>query len=360
MKKLTLTLVVWMCLLAPAFAQTVRVKPGGAFLFAAANESSKVVANLQGDSVIEVLKAEGGWLRVRDAQGKREGYVRAQDVEVQKGPGGKSAPTAPGKTAATKRTPGPGAWTDRGFLTLNGVFQGGKSGFSDTLHFPLYQEQASITTQYPLKNAATYSAGLGLRAWRNLGLLVNVSGFTQSKSGELSGTLPKPFVFGELRPLNGTATGLKRQETIVNVEAAWVIPVGRRMLVTLSGGPAFITMKQAVVTRVTFGEVYPYDTASLGSAYTETMSKSKTSVGGGLDLGYYFTHSVGLGAVVRFASATVAVPGGSDTISLKAGGVQAGVGLRVRFGGPKPAKKPAPPKPVPAKPTTPGKTPIKK
>jgi hypothetical protein len=52
----------------------------------------------------------------------------------------------------------------------------------------------------------------------------------------------------------------------------------------------------------------------------------------GADLTYRFANNFGVGAMVRYASATVSVtPEGSDASDVKVGGFQFGGGLRIRF-----------------------------
>jgi hypothetical protein len=49
-------------------------------------------------------------------------------------------------------------------------------------------------------------------------------------------------------------------------------------------------------------------------------------------VGYFFSRQVGVGFTVQVAGATVALPStGGGTTEVKAGGLQAGGGLRLRF-----------------------------
>jgi hypothetical protein len=72
--------------------------------------------------------------------------------------------------------------------------------------------------------------------------------------------------------------------------------------------------------------------------------------GGSVEIGYYFTRTIGLGAVVRYYRATVSFPSHDATLSVDAGGFEGGLGFRFRIpqGKPKnvPAKQPLAVKPV--------------
>ena len=239
-------------------------------------------------------------------------------------------------------------WTDVGYVVVSGGYQAGSSGFSESFSFPQNVEQATVTTQYPKKDGGTFDAGAGFRVWRNLAAGVSVSGISRTTDGAVNGSIPHPFYFNAGRAIEGTAS-LERTETAVHVQAAYVVPAGRRMLVTLSGGPTFFSVKQTLVESVQISESYPYDTAILRSAPTSSVTKSVTGFNAGIDFGYYFTRAVGAGVLVRYAGGNVALPTHDTTITTKVGGFQVAGGLRLRI--PKPAPKKTPPKaPTPAPP----------
>jgi len=129
-----------------------------------------------------------------------------------------------------------------------------------------------------------------------------------------------------------------------------VIPAGRRILIAAGGGPSFISVKQSLVQSVSYSESYPYDTATFTSASVSQPSASAVGFGGSVEIGYYFTRTIGLGAVVRYYRATVSFPSHDATLSVDAGGFEGGLGFRFRIpqGKPKnvPAKQPLAVKPV--------------
>lgn len=335
-KKLVLALILLFVVSLPALAANVRVKGGGTPLMASASKAGQPVLMLKGGLVLEVLKTEGNWLRVRDVESKKEGYVLAAEVEPAPSAG---APAKPGPKRT--RPPGPGDWTDYGYVSVNGLFQSGASSFSDSYTFSQYQEKASVTTSYPLKNSSGFEAGGGVRVWRNLAVAIGVSSFSQTMSGTLTGTIPHPFFFNTNRGVSGTVDSLQHQETAVTIQAAWVIPVGRKMLLTVAGGPVFFSVKQSLVQNIAFSETYPYDTATFTSATTSQSSVSAKGVAVGADVAYYFTRNIGVGGTVNFARASVALPGPGGDVSIDAGGVRVGGGLRIRL--PRSAPKPKPP-----------------
>ena len=64
------------------------------------------------------------------------------------------------------------------------------------------------------------------------------------------------------------------------------------------------------------------------SVATNTVSASTTGGTAGFDGSYLFHKNIGAGLWVRYVGGTVTIPGAGD---LKAGGLNAGIGLRFRF-----------------------------
>jgi len=351
-KKILTAFIVSVLLGLPAAAATVKIKQDRTPLRAEPASASATLATYQKGDVLELVDVVSGWYKVRDPKTAKEGFIPITLAELLPGSPSPATgkPTAAPASAAKPKAASARRWTDIGYITVSGGYQAGSSGFSETFGFQQYLEQASVTTQYPKKDGPTFDVGGGFRVWRNLAAAVAVSGVSRSTDGAVTGSIPHPFHFSTGRAIEGTA-GLTRTETAVHVQAAYVVPAGRRMLVTVSGGPSFFSVKQSLVQSVQYSESYPFDTATLASAPTTSASKSVTGFNAGLDVGYYFTRSVGVGMMVRYAGATLALPSHDATISTKVGGFLAGGGLRLRI--PKPAPKKTPPKP-------PAPTPVKK
>jgi hypothetical protein len=341
----------------PASAQQVRVKADRTPLRAEPTTASAAVTYYQAGTKLVVIKASNGWYLVRDPQTKTEGYMRASLVEVlpgqappSPGPAGR-APTATPSPQGGVRKPAanPNQWTDRAYLAANAVYQTGTPAFSESFTYPEYVEKTTVTTQYPAGKGMAFDGGGAVRVWRNLALGVNVSVASRSTEASVSGAIPHPFFFDRPRSISGT-TPIDRTENVVHVQALWVVPIGRRLLVAVGGGPSFFSVKQSLVQGVTISQAYPFDTATFASATVEQKSASAVGFGASADVGYYFSKYIGVGGMVRYSRATVSVPAHDSSLSLEAGGFEAGLGLRVRLPQGKPAKAPAkppaPPKPV--------------
>ena len=148
----------------------------------------------------------------------------------------------------------------------------------------------------------------------------------------MSALIPHPFTFNAPRSVSGTAIGLPKRELGVHIDAGWVVPANGRGQVTVFAGPSMYRVKQTVVTSITANEIYPYDTATFASATTVESSRSHIGANAGLDVSIRIAKYFGVGAIARYSRATIRLPApdGSE-VTVKAGGLQVGGGVRFRF-----------------------------
>jgi hypothetical protein len=110
------------------------------------------------------------------------------------------------------------------------------------------------------------------------------------------------------------------------------VAVGKRLEVSLFGGPSFFNVKQDAVTDFTYAESYPYDQATFTSTTTSVEKASKIGFNGGADIAFFFNRQIGVGFTALVSKATVPIESaGSGNADVKVGGVQTGGGLRLRF-----------------------------
>lgn len=220
----------------------------------------------------------------------------------------------------------------RSHISVNGGYQVTANNFRDGVTFRESAEDGSFVTDYTVEGGPTFNIAAGAAVWRQLGVGVAVTRFSRSTAASLSGSIPHPFFFSRPRSVSAAVGGLKREELAVHVQAKGIIPAGTRVLVMLFGGPSFFQVKQGVVTDFTYTDTYPYDEASFRSSVTTTAKGSKIGFNVGGDVAFFFTRHLGVGGMVQFSGTSVELPmarGGAQEV--KAGGIQGGAGLRVRF-----------------------------
>lgn len=220
----------------------------------------------------------------------------------------------------------------RGFVSVNGGYRATSTDFTHDVVFTQFVEQGSINSSYFVDKGPQLDIAGGARVWRSLGAGVAVTRFSKSGGASVVARIPHPFFFNQLRSVEGDAAGLKHEELAVHIQAMAILPVGERLSVAVFGGPSLFQVKRGLVDDVRYNDQYPYDSATFASAETSNASASKLGFNAGVDIGYFFSRSVGVGGLIRFSGATVDfdAPDG-NTQPIDAGGLQAGAGLRLRF-----------------------------
>jgi hypothetical protein len=239
-----------------------------------------------------------------------------------------SLPSAGQSRPATRST----IAVPKGFISINGTYEVNSNDFRDSSTIHENVEDGQLSTDYQIKGGPAINIAGGATLWRHFGLGVGVSRVSHPTGTTLTASVPHPFFFNRARTVNGTIVDLSRKELAVHVQARGVFPVTPRLDVMLFGGPSFFRVTQGVVTDFSYLENYPYDSASFDAAVTTTAKKSKVGFNAGGDVAFFFSRQVGVGFTAQFDRTSVDLPSASGgTIDVRAGGMQAGGGLRLRF-----------------------------
>lgn len=222
---------------------------------------------------------------------------------------------------------------DRIYVSINGAYQTGGDSFGETVTFIENAENGTFSTDYEVKSGPAFNVSVGASLWRNIGIGVGVTRYSKNTPTALNASVPHPFFFNRPRTVDGEVAGLKREELAVHVQARATFVPTERIQAVVFAGPSFFSVKQGIVNDFEVSETYPYDTATFSRGITTDVDESKIGFNVGADVGYFFTRQVGVGGSVQWAGTTIDAPASSGTGSfeLKAGGFQAGGGLRLRF-----------------------------
>lgn len=215
--------------------------------------------------------------------------------------------------------------------SVNGGWQAAERGFTDAFTFDRYLETADVKVAYRVRSGPVYEGGVSVRVWRALGVGLAVSSFTDRTAAAVAGSVPHPFFFERNRSIEGQ-TQVTHRQTGVHGQVVAFVRVGRRLLLTIGGGPSVIAVAQRFVTTVDYDEAYPYDEATFRRADTARATERRLGANAGADVAVRLGAHLGAGAIVRYTRADVAMkPGGGRSVALRGGGWQAGAGLRVLF-----------------------------
>jgi hypothetical protein len=222
-------------------------------------------------------------------------------------------------------------WPERIWFSVSGGVQPTANTFSDTFDVPLYTENETVSTRYPVKGGALIAARGGYRLWRQLTLGFGVTRYTRRAPATVDAQVPHPFFDNQFRQVQGT-TSATRNEAGAHLLIGWMMPLTDRFRLLLTAGPSVLSVRQTFVTSVEISETYPYDTAAFKSATTNNATVTAHGFNAGADLFWMFSQHVGAGALVQVSHARAKEPAGTErTVTVDAGGAQAGAGLRFVF-----------------------------
>jgi len=221
--------------------------------------------------------------------------------------------------------------TERVAISINGSYQAGTSDVSSTVGFEANAERGSYSYTFPVTPGPAFDVAARIRVRKNVGVGVAFTSFSASGAADITGQVPHPFHFNQLRDISGT-TPMDRKETAFHIRATINSTPGKNLQYTVFVGPVLFSIKQDLVENVSYSDSYPYDLAAFSSASVRQISQSKMGFGAGADVAYYFSKNAGIGAVATVAKANFSVKASDDSsVSLSAGGTSIGIGLRLRF-----------------------------
>jgi hypothetical protein len=312
----------------PSSSTTTTVSAASAAVHARCDEASPLRITLGRGETVTIVSVLDNWVSVKVNATGEEGCMRRASLtptpamtQSDQARRARQAAQAPGARRAASTQVAP-----RAVISVNGGYQSASQTFREEQTFSLHQETARYTSSYEVKSAPTVDAGGFVRLWRQVGVGVAFTSFKDDRDITIEGTLPHPFVFDRGRAISGTAPGT-REEIAVHLNAAYFLPLNRKLLIVAFGGPSFFSAKQSVVGTISYSESYPYDTATFTSANVEQEKESKVGFNVGADVSYYFTKYIGVGGIVRFSRASVPFSLGD----LDVGGAEVGGGIRIRI-----------------------------
>jgi hypothetical protein len=223
-----------------------------------------------------------------------------------------------------------GVWLGRARLSISAGLQPDAKGFSQTSTLTEYVEPAPVSVSRGEGGAPLFDIGVAFPVAGPLGASVAFSALNTDGVATIEAGVPHPFFFDALRQVRGEVN-IQRTEMALHAAVAF-LAAGGPVDVIISGGPSYFRVRQDLVTDVEFAEEYPYDSADFVSASLSEANESKLGYHAALDVTWRLSRVWGLGALLRYAAADVPLSAeGVDAASEKAGGFQAGAGLRLIF-----------------------------
>lgn len=238
-------------------------------------------------------------------------------------------PAQPPARRPVVKTPRPSI--PRGYVVFGAGYSTASNDFDTHTTLRSSAEDGSYEVDYSVGGGPGVTAGAGIRAWKQLGVRIGGSRVAVSTPATLTASVPHPFFFNRPRTVAATIDALTREDVSLDLHVLGMFPVNRQMMVSVFAGPSWMRVSQGTVQSFTYTESYPYDSIAFGHATTADGSASKLGFGGGADVSYFFSRTVGLSGTVQFAAASMELPGPSDAIAIKTGGARIGLGIVIKI-----------------------------
>ncbi len=222
------------------------------------------------------------------------------------------------------------AWGDNGYVSVNGMYEAGTTRYATTTLQDINQETTRITASHEVGPRPAFDFAAGGRLKGSFGVGFSLTYLEGTEDARVTGAIPHPFYFNQPRPLDA-ATPLERDDLAVHLHAMWLLPLTRRVQMTVFGGPTWFRVNQSRIASLSVDDRYPFDTVGLGVVTRGTQQASHVGFNAGFDTSYFFTRSLGVQGTVRYARGTVTLGPSDRPATLDVGGLQTGGGLRIRF-----------------------------
>ena len=225
----------------------------------------------------------------------------------------------------------------RGYLNINMGAQTQEQTFTDSSSFNIYGETGAVAAGHTVGGGGLFDISAGMRVWRSASIGIGYSSVSNKNDAVVTARVPHPILFGQSRQATATTEDLEHSENAVHLQFSWLIPLTNKFDVSVFAGPSFFTVRQDVATiraPEDIRDAAPFTSVAISSVSITEVKDSPVGVNIGIDGTYLVRPMFGVGIFLRYAGASLDLPvtaGSTRDEELKAGGFQAGGGLRVRF-----------------------------
>lgn len=227
-------------------------------------------------------------------------------------------------------------WEDRVYLNVGFGVESGTSTLADSRPLTIYEENGTVSASSTYTSGSLFDIGIGFRLWKNFSAGAAYHQEQNTADFAITGTAPHPIFFNQPRSFTATAAGDQfRQEKAIHLQLGYMIPLGPKFDLLVSGGPSWFRLEQPVVSNVTISEQGSAFTQVAVTSTVESRKKSPVGYNAGFDMSYLVWQNdsvrLGAGAFVRYARAKADVLLLQTEQPTDIGGLQVGFGGRIRF-----------------------------
>lgn len=243
---------------------------------------------------------------------------------------------------SSNQTPGSQStsnWDGRGYylnVSLGGQAQ--DETLTSSATFDLYGETGAVASAQTFGGGPFFEIAAGRRVWRNFGLGLAYTNIQSQGGSVVTARVPHPIVRNQPREVSADAGELDHSESAVHLQFSWVMPITNEFKLMFMAGPSFFSLRQEVATVLPqdIGDEAPFTSVTINNITRTEVKDSPVGINIGVDGTYLFRQrislaQIGVGGFLRYAGAGGDFEGVGGNGSARAGGAQAGIGLRLRF-----------------------------
>jgi len=221
---------------------------------------------------------------------------------------------------------------------VNGAYQDSVSRTETEISFRTYGEQSRFLARERFSGGTHVDVGGSLLVWRGLLLGASYTQVNSAGSAVVTGTVPHPLDVGRDRTTPEHTVSLPHRERATHAYLGWRLPLRDALEMELSAGASYFSLRRGVIASLIPGETGgpPFAEVTL-QVDTGEHTRNGAGFNAGVDITYMLTSpayipQLGVGYFARVTSGFVSIPLSADSWRRETvGGIQTGIGLRLRF-----------------------------
>jgi hypothetical protein len=224
-----------------------------------------------------------------------------------------------------------------------GVAFAAQDTFTMSAPIDRFVEPAEVAAGYRLPRAPSFDVGAGLMITRTIGIGASFDGTMHEHAAELRARLPHPlFADAVATDVAETDPAMQRIERSLSLHAMIVVAQTGRLRLRVFGGPSYFRVAQDAVDAITYNHIYfvrqPSNAVQLTGFDYARVDGAGWGAHAGADASLFLTRVLGVGVFAKYERGRVALDnplaaglGHPGSVTITAGGLQIGGGLRLKF-----------------------------
>jgi hypothetical protein len=213
---------------------------------------------------------------------------------------------------------------------VGGALAMANAPFEGERRFTEFAEEGRLSAGYERALGPGFELGLEFAPRPRFGVSVHFNALSRGSSTDYDASLPHPLHLGRPREVEGSVDGLSYTERAVHLDLAWRRSDGR-LRYAVFAGPTWASATAELVQGVQYQQAYPFDTVQVTGVTRGTYTGHGFGFNAGAELGWQVGAHAAAALLVRYHRANADLPDAAGGVTLQAGGLQVGAGIRWLF-----------------------------